>query len=82
LRLPDLVEATDLKIVAQSFGLGLSKYLFGEGAYLKEIDPSAWRGIQSRWPNSHKVVDSKGFQHVDVNFDPPSAEPDHGDPSP
>jgi membrane protein len=29
-----------------------------------------------------KAQRSKGFQHVDVNFDPPPSEPGHDDPSP
>jgi hypothetical protein len=29
-----------------------------------------------------KAQRSKGFQHVDVNFEPPPSEPGHDDPSP
>jgi membrane protein len=29
-----------------------------------------------------KAQRTKGFQHVDVNFDPPSSKPEHDDPSP
>ncbi len=40
---------------------------------------SADRRAYSRQAKAHR---SKGFQHVDVNFDPPSPDPDQEDPSP
>jgi membrane protein len=39
-------------------------------------------GDQRTYSRQAKAQRSKGFQHVDVNFDPPSAEPGHDDPSP
>ena len=39
-------------------------------------------GDQRTYSRQAKAQRSKGFQHVNVNFDPPSAEPGHDDPSP
>ena len=39
-------------------------------------------GDQRTYSRQAKAQRSKGFQHVDVNFDPPSPEPGHEDPSP
>ncbi len=39
-------------------------------------------GDRRAYSRQAKAQRSKGFQHVDVNFDPPSAESGHNDPSP
>jgi membrane protein len=39
-------------------------------------------GDRRAYSRQAKAQRSKGFQHVDVNFDPPSSEPGHDDPSP
>jgi membrane protein len=39
-------------------------------------------GDRRAYSRQAKAQRSKGFQHVDVSFDPPSPEPDHDDPSP
>ena len=39
-------------------------------------------GDRRAYSRQAKAQRSKGFQHVNVNFDPPSAEPGHDDPSP
>jgi uncharacterized BrkB/YihY/UPF0761 family membrane protein len=39
-------------------------------------------GDRRVYSHQAKAQRSKGFQHVDVNFDPPSSEPGHDDPSP
>lgn len=52
----ELSDATDLKIIAESLREGLSKYIFGDHAYLKEIDSLAWQGLQGRWPDIRKAI--------------------------
>ena len=52
----ELIETTDLKIVAQSLRYGLGKYLFEDNAYLKEIDSLAWQGLQRRWPSIRGTI--------------------------
>ena len=39
-------------------------------------------GDRRAYSRQAKAQRSKSFQHVDVNFDPPSAEPDHDEASP
>ena len=39
-------------------------------------------GDRRAYSHQAKAQRSKGFQHVDVNFDPPSSEPGHDDPGP
>jgi membrane protein len=39
-------------------------------------------GDRRAYSRQAKAQRSKGFQHVEVNFDPPSAEPGHDDPGP
>lgn len=39
-------------------------------------------GDRRAYSHQAKAQRSKGFEHVDVNFDPPSSEPGHDDPSP
>lgn len=39
-------------------------------------------GDRRAYSHQAKAQRSKGFEHVDVNFDPPSSEPGHDDPGP
>ena len=39
-------------------------------------------GDRRAYSRQAKAQRSKGFEHVDVKFDPPSSEPGHDDPSP
>jgi membrane protein len=39
-------------------------------------------GDRRAYSRQAKAQRSKGFEHVDVNFDPPSSEPGHDDPNP
>lgn len=39
-------------------------------------------GDRRAYSRQAKAQRSKGFEHVDVNFDPPSPEPEQDDPSP
>ena len=39
-------------------------------------------GDRRTYSRQARAQRSKGFEHVDVRFDPPSPEPDHDDPSP
>ena len=39
-------------------------------------------GDRLAYSRQAKAQRSKGFEHVDVNFDPPSPEPEQDDPSP
>jgi uncharacterized BrkB/YihY/UPF0761 family membrane protein len=39
-------------------------------------------GDRRAYSHQAKAQRSKGFEHVDVNFDPPSPEPQQDDPSP
>jgi membrane protein len=45
-------------------------------------DVALTTGDRRTYSRQAKAQRSKGFEHVDVNFDPPSPEPGHDDPSP
>jgi uncharacterized BrkB/YihY/UPF0761 family membrane protein len=45
-------------------------------------DVTLTAGDRRAYSRLAKAQRSKGFEHVDVNFDPPSSEPGHDDPRP
>ena len=53
----DLIEANGLKMSMQSLRRILSRYLFGDNAQLRSVDPDAWSGIQRHWVLIHMNIE-------------------------